>query len=138
MKSIFTKTNNSSFHKKNNNKVSFFHLTKNVRWNSLLNLLTTVMRFQSAKSIHAAVAQSRPQFGHKETSSGKASLILLTLRNALQGIQQKVNVCSSLACCIKKIKLLRQLFVLIFFHGSNSIRFHNLVAASDCLCPRTP
>ena len=49
MKSIFTKnTNNSPFHKENNNKVNFFHLTKNVRWKSLLNLLTTV------KSIHAA------------------------------------------------------------------------------------
>ena len=27
-----------------------------------------------SKVIHAAVTQSRPQFGHKETSSGKASL----------------------------------------------------------------
>ena len=35
----------SPFHKENN-KVNFFHLTRNLRWNSLLNLLTTVMRFQ--------------------------------------------------------------------------------------------
>ena len=62
MKSIFTKnTNNSHFHKENNNKVNLFHLTKNIRWKSLLNLLTTVQTVQNTSlklSLHVSDAFS--------------------------------------------------------------------------------